>query len=282
MESELINLPLLEEEYALSSDQLTQFREDGFLKAANVFDAKTLAYFEPEITRLTAANNQLDGIPMQERDTYSKAFIQVGNLWEKSKEVRRLTFSRRLAAMATALLGSIGVRLWHDQSLYKEQSGGFTPWHADQQYWPMASNLTVTAWIPLHAVPLEQGPLSFGRGSHRKRIGRDLPISDSSETLIQKEIQDQGVVEVTKPYELGDVSFHLGWTLHRAGPNSTPLPRKVHTVIYMDCDMRLAAPSNPNQTLDHEKWTPSTLVGDIMDDPLNPVLFRTESAATKS
>ena len=50
MESELINLPLLEEEYALSSDQLTQFQEDGFLKASNVFDAKTLAYFELEIT----------------------------------------------------------------------------------------------------------------------------------------------------------------------------------------------------------------------------------------
>lgn len=183
--------------------------------------------------------------------------------------------------MATALLGSIGVRLWHDQAIWKEQSGGFTPWHADQQYWPMASNLTVTASIPLHVVPLEQGPLSFGQGSHRKRIGRDLPISDSSETLIQNGIQDQGVVEVTKRYELGDVSFHLGWTLNRARPRSTRLPRKVHTGIYVDCNMRLAAPSNPNQILDHEKWSPSTLVGDIMDDPVNIVLFRTESAATK-
>ncbi len=214
---------------------------------------------------------------MEKRDTYSKAFIQVGNLWEKSEDVRRLTFSKRLAGIATQLLGSRGVRLWHDQALYKEPSGGFTPWHADQQYWPMASNLTVTAWIPLHPVPLEQGPLSFGRGSHRRRIGRDLPISDRSEMLIQKEVKKQGVVEVTEPYELGDVSFHLGWTLHRAGPNSTARPRKVHTVIYMDCNMRLAEPSNPNQALDHEKWTPSTAVGDVMDDPLNPLLFSTES-----
>jgi len=55
------------------------------------------------------------------------------------------------------LLDTQGVRMWHDQSLYKEPSGGFTPWHADQQYWPMASGLCVTAWIPLHAVPLVQG-----------------------------------------------------------------------------------------------------------------------------
>ena len=272
----MIDLPLLEKKYKLTESQLVQFREDGFLKLSHVLDLITLKHFEPEITRLTLSHNPVEGIPMEKRDTYSKAFIQVGNLWEKSEDVRRLTFSKRLAGIATQLLGSCGVRLWHDQALYKEPSGGFTPWHADQQYWPMASNLTVTAWIPLHPVPLEQGPLSFGRGSHRRRIGRDLPISDRSEMLIQKEIKKQGVVEVTEPYELGDVSFHLGWTLHRAGPNSTARPRKVHTVIYMDCNMRLAEPSNPNQALDHEKWTPSTAVGDVMDDPLNPLLFSTE------
>ena len=273
----MIDLPLLQKPYPLTADQVVQFREQGFLKVSNVFDAATLQYFEPEITRLTFAHNDLDGIPMEERDTYSRAFIQVGNLWEKSEAARRLTFSQRLAGMATELLGSSGVRLWHDQALYKEPSGGFTPWHADQQYWPMNSSLSVTAWIPLHAVPLEQGPLCFGRGSHRKRIGRDLPISDSSEALIQKEIQDQGVVEVIEPYELGDVSFHLGWTLHRAGPNTTVLPRKVHTVIYMDCNMQLSEPSNPSQVIDHEKWTPSTAVGEVMNDPLNPVLFAKES-----
>ena len=273
----MIDLPLLQKPYPLTADQVVQFREQGFLKVSNVFDAATLQYFEPEITRLTFAHNDLDGIPMEERDTYSRAFIQVGNLWEKSEAARRLTFSQRLAGMATELLGSSGVRLWHDQALYKEPSGGFTPWHADQQYWPMNSSLSVTAWIPLHAVPLEQGPLCFGRGSHRKRIGRDLPISDSSEALIQKEIQDQGVVEVIEPYELGDVSFHLGWTLHRAGPNTTVRPRKVHTVIYMDCNMQLSEPSNPNQAIDHEKWTPSTAVGEVMNDPLNPVLFARES-----
>ncbi len=265
--------PLLDDPYPVTTAQQEQFREDGFIKLAGVFDAETLAHFEREITALTFAHNPLADTAMDDRDTYAKAFVQVGNLWEKGAEARRVTFSRRLAGIATALLGTRGVRLWHDQSLYKEPSGGFTPWHVDQQYWPMASSLTVTAWIPLHPVPLEQGPLSFGRGSHRKRIGRDLAISDESEQLIRDAIREQGVIEVTEPYALGDVSFHLGWTLHRAGPNTTDRPRKVHTVIFMDIDMRLAEPKNPNQQLDHEKWTPSTAVGEVMDDPLNPVLY---------
>jgi ectoine hydroxylase-related dioxygenase (phytanoyl-CoA dioxygenase family) len=170
------------------------------------------------------------------------------------------------------------VRLWHDQALYKEPAGGFTPWHADQQYWPMASGLSVTAWIPLHAVPLEMGPLSFARGSHRKRIGRELAISEESERLIREAVRDQGLVEVSEPYAAGDVSFHLGWTRHRAGPNTTAHPRKVHTVIFMDIDMLLAEPKNDAQRLDHQTWTPSTEIGQVMADPRNPVLYEAASS----
>jgi hypothetical protein len=81
------------------------------------------------------------------------------------------------------------------------------------------------------------------------------------------------IVEVQEPFAAGDASFHMGWTLHRAGPNITGRPRRVFTVIYMDVDMRLAEPANKNQQLDWEVWTPSTRVGDVMDDPLNPVLW---------
>ena len=212
-------------------------------------------------------------MPLERRDTYGKAFIQVGNLWTMSEEAKRLSFSRRLAGIATELLGTRGVRMWHDQALYKEPGGGFTPWHADQQYWPMASSLCVTAWIPLQAVPMELGPLCFAPGTHLKKIGRDLEISDESEQIIRAGLREQGITEVAEPYADGDVSFHLGWTLHLAGPNTSDRPRKVHTVIYMDIDMKLAEPRSDNQRHDHQTWSPSTTVGEIMDDPLNPVLF---------
>ncbi|NQW46302.1 MAG: phytanoyl-CoA dioxygenase family protein [Planctomycetes bacterium] len=264
---------MLDAPFPLTAAQQRQFRDDGFIKLPGVFDRTTLDLVRDEITRVTMEHNPQAGVPLDQRNTFGKAFIQVGNLWRKSPDAKRLTFSARLARIAAELLGTRGVRLWHDQSLYKEPSGGFTPWHADQQYWPMASGLCLTAWIPLHAVPMEMGPLSFGRGSHLKRIGCDLEISDESEQLIRESIREQGIVEVAEPYEAGEVSFHLGWTLHRAGPNTTTLPRQVHTVIFMDIDMRLIEPRNANQRNDHEAWTPSTQVGEVMNDPLNPVLY---------
>jgi hypothetical protein len=65
----------------------------------------------------------------------------------------------------------------------------------------------------------------------------------------------------------------MGWTLHRAGPNKTSDTRRVFTIIYMDIDMQLAAPKNSNQQNDWDAWTPSTRIGEIMDDSLNPVLW---------
>ena len=263
----------LEAPLPVTDDQRRRFREQGYLKIPGVFSGATLAWIDGTISRLVETNNPLAGVPMESRDTYGKAFIQVFNLWLKSDEARAVSRSRRLAGIATALLGTAGVRMWHDQALFKEPGGGFTPWHADQQYWPMASALCATAWIPLHAVPLERGPLSFAPGSHLKRIGRDLVISDESERLIREGIATEGITEVIEPYAAGEVSFHLGWTLHRAGPNTTTEVRRVHTVIYMDEAMRLAQPKNASQEADHRAWTPSTLVGEVMADALNPVLY---------
>ena len=60
-----------------------------------------------------------------------------------------------------------GVRLYHDQALFKEAEGGITPWHADQYYWPLSTSKTITDLIPLQATPLEMGPLEFSAGSQQ-------------------------------------------------------------------------------------------------------------------
>lgn len=266
-------MSLLNETYTLTDEQIEQFRVEGFIKLKNVFDQATLDEYGEEITRLTLELNPHKDKPIDERDTYGKAFIQIGNLWEKSEKAQAFSFAKRMAEIATRLLGTRGVRMWHDQALYKEPAGGFTPWHADQQYWPMSSGKSVTAWIPLQAVPMDMGPLCFAKGSHLKNIGRDIPISDESEAIIKSQIKERGLIEVFEPYDLGEVSFHLGWTLHRAGGNTTSEPRKVHTVIYVDQAMTLAAPKNESQQNDWATWTPSTQIGEVMDDARNPVLF---------
>lgn len=258
--------------YALTRQQVSAFRANGFIKLKNVFNADELRHYGAEITRLTIALNT-QTLPLEQRSTYDRAFLQVMNLWEESAIVREFVFGRRLAGLAAALLEVDGVRLYHDQSLYKEPGGGITPAHADQYYWPVSSDRTITAWVPLQAVPPDMGPLSFFAGSQGVEFGRELGISDESERAITANMESRGFPVINEPFELGEVSFHLGWTFHRAGPNLSSQPRSVMTVIYMDRDMRLKAPSNTMQQADWERWCTGAAIGLPIDTPRNPVLF---------
>ncbi len=267
-----MNKTQLDQPYQTTESDISFFRESGFIKLKNVFSRELLDFYEAEITQKVIELNTMH-VPLEERDTYHKAFLQIANLWQKSKIVKEFVMGKRLAQIASDLLGTSGVRLYHDQALYKEPGGGFTPWHADQYYWPLASEKCCTAWIPLQETPLEMGPLSFSAKSHQFSVGRDLPISDESEILIQKALKEANYDYIAEPFEIGEVSFHYGWTFHNAGSNTTEKPRKVMTIIYMDEQMRLKKPDNKNQKVDWDVFCPGVKVGEIISTELNPLIF---------
>jgi len=263
----------LETPYELPPDAVSRYARDGFVRLPDVLSPETIAAYEPTITAKVIELNTMH-LPLEERDTYHKAFLQVINLWEHSDRVREFVYSTRLARIAAELMEVDGVRIYHDQALYKEAGGGITPWHADQYYWPFASDKTCTVWVPLQETPLEMGPLEFSVGSHRFEFGRDLEISDHSEEVLQRELSAQGFPIFREPYALGEVSFHSGWTFHRAGPNTTSTPRRVMTIIYMDADIVVHEPVNDAQRNDLEGHLPGAKVGEVPDTPLTPVLYR--------
>lgn len=258
--------------YAIGDDQIELYRRDGFVRLKQVFAPDELRHYGEELARLTMALNRQTR-PLAERSTYGKAFLQITNLWEQGGLAREFVFGKRLAGIAAALLEVDGVRLYHDQSLMKEPGGGITPAHADQYYWPLATDRSITAWVPLQPVPATMGPVGFYAGSQCFEFGRDLPISDESERLIAGEMERQRFPLIDDPFELGEVSFHSGWTFHRAGPNLTDRSRAVMTIIYMDRDMRLKAPSNRMEQIDRDAWCPGAKIGEVIDTQKNPVLF---------
>lgn len=262
----------LDQAYPLPQEAIDFYQQNRYIKLKNVFDADTLAYYGDLISQKVAEFSQ-ESRPLDARDTYGKAFLQIFNLWRTDARIRDFVFSKRLAKIATDLLQTDGVRMYHDQALFKEGGGGITPWHADQYYWPLSSDKTITAWIPLQAVPLEMGPLEFSAGSHVIVEGRELAIGDDSEVLIQKKLRVTDFQHVIEPFDLGEVSFHSGWVFHRAGANQTEQMRRVMTVIFMDKDMVLKQPENDNQVNDWNTWCPGAVVGEVIDTELNPVMF---------
>ncbi len=263
---------VLEEPYSITQEQIDFYQKNRYIKLKNVISPEAIAYFNEAITQQVNAMNQ-EQTALEDRTTYGKAFLQIFNLWLESPIIKELIFSKRVAKIAADLMQVDGVRLYHDQALFKEGGGGITPWHADQYYWPLETDKTVTAWIPLQETPIEMGPLEFSAGSHAIVEGRELEIGDESEELIQKKLRVTDFKHVIEPFDLGEISFHSGWVFHRAGANVTNQMRKVMTIIYMDKDMVLKNPENKNQIHDWNTWCPGATVGEIINSPLNPILF---------
>ncbi len=260
----------LDAPFVLTREQTEFYDENGYIKLKHVLSPELLEHYR-KIIQAKVAELSADALPMEQRTTYGKAFLQVMNLWTTSDGVKEFVFGKRLGRIAAELMGVSGVRLYHDQALYKEAGGGITPWHADQYYWPVNSEKAITAWVPLQDTPSEMGPLAFCEKSHRFQAGRDLEISDESEMTLKQALGKFHLEE--SAFDLGDVSFHSGWTFHRAGANSTDRAREVMTMIYMDENIRLTAPKNKNHVMDMERWMPGLKAGDVLSSPLNSVVY---------
>ncbi len=267
-----MDLSKLNNPFPLTKTHSDFYTKNGFIKIKDVLPSKIIDYFNSVITDKVATLSEAME-PLEKRDTYGKAFLQLFNLWEKDSRIKELIFSQRIAKIAADLMNVEGVRLYHDQALFKEVGGGITPWHADQYYWPLATDKTVTVWIPLQATPLEMGPLEFSSGSQHILQGRELSISDESENKIKNNLRINNLPHHIEAFDVGEISFHSGWVFHRAGANKTEEVRKVITIIYMDKEMILKKPENEGQMNDWKTWCPGVAIGDIIDSPLNPILF---------
>ncbi|HAI10564.1 MAG TPA: phytanoyl-CoA dioxygenase, partial [Phycisphaerales bacterium] len=95
----------LDTSFALSDAHIQQFQEDGFIKLKEFYSQQTLNHYAPILTDLTLAKNPNKDLPLDARNTYGKAFIQVGNLWEMDEQAKTFAFSKRAAEVAAKLLG---------------------------------------------------------------------------------------------------------------------------------------------------------------------------------
>ncbi len=262
---------MLTTQYSLRADQIAEFQQNGHIYLPQVLKKDALEPYRQAI-RSWAADFQAKQKPIEERDTYGKAFLQMMNLWEEDAQVREFVLAKRFGQLAADLLGVKQVRLYHDQALFKEPGGGLTPWHQDQYYWPLQTPKTVTMWMPLVDISEDMGMLTFASGTQQVELP-PMPISDESEAMIARYVQDQKFpIVAQKTMQAGDATFHMGWTLHAAPGNDSKTMREVMTVIFMDADAVVMEPKNPNQEADRLRWLSGYEPGKKVDSPLNPLV----------
>jgi ectoine hydroxylase-related dioxygenase (phytanoyl-CoA dioxygenase family) len=267
-------LPELDNNYELSAEQIADYQANGHVLLRGISSAEETEAYRTVITQMTnefAKNYK----PLAERDTYGKAFIQYSNLWEMDERVKKFVMARRFAKVAANLMGVKGVRIYHDQALYKEPQGGHTPWHQDQQYWPLDGVKAVTLWMPLVNCSAQMGTMRFASGSQALGYLGPLNISDDSEKELSDLVAEKGFpISYAGDMSAGDATLHNGWTIHGApGNETTDKVREVMTIIYIEDNAIITEPDHQSRVGDLARWFPGLKPGDIAAGPLNPLVY---------
>ena len=147
----------------LNQESIDQFQKDGVTVLRGLFSEWV------DVLREGIALNMAE--PNPDARTY-KGDSQGGQFfvdycsWERIPQYRDFIFNSAASEVASMLMQSNEVRLFHEHVLVKEaRSGMATPWHHDMPYYCVDGPKTISLWVPLDDVPKER-TLEFVAGSH--------------------------------------------------------------------------------------------------------------------
>ena len=178
--------------------------------------------------------------------------------------------------IAELLAGIDGIHMWHDQTLQKAPWANATSWHMDDPEWSFHSYQSVTIWVALDPVTIQNGCLYSLPGSH-KVTRRDLDSATTGSDMpdlfdIYPELKNVEAV----PMELkkGGAGVHNSMIAPAAGPNMTPYWRRAMTCSYMP----VGATFNGLQHVLSVERAGSMRVGEVLDDEeMVPLVWSNES-----
>ena len=167
--------------------------------------------------------------------------------WNRILEYKDFLFNSKIANIASQLMSSKKVNLFHEHVLIKEPgSKRRTPWHQDQSYYCVEGCQNVSFWIPLDKVNKKISP-EFISKSHNW-TNKFLPtkfFGDSYEH-IDKEFEKIPDIESNRrnykiiSYELnpGDlIAFNFA-TVHGAPANNSKNRRRAFSARFVGEDAR--------------------------------------------
>lgn len=256
----------------LPEPKLRHMRSRGYVVLRNILPIDSLRQLNLEISQSALFRARM-GKCFEAKDPYLRAFDRIMNCWTEFSHTEKIIFHSALASLSRELLQCSGVRLSHDQCLYKPPSADATPIHADQYHWPVSSEKTLTAWIPLQDTSVNMGAIQYFAGSHLLEEKERRQLSESPQRQVAEYFRDSAFPLEKHDFALGDVGFHYGWTFHTAAPNSTTNVRGVLTVVLMEDGIKLL--EHPRDNVPEAmltRWCPGCKLGDPLASPLNPKL----------
>ncbi len=261
-------------------DQTATFARDGVVVLRDVLGASWIDLLARGIDRNRQSMSEL----AHEYTADDDAGSYWGDYcnWDRFDEYRSFLFESPAARLASTILQSDTLRLFHEHVLVKEPgTAEITPWHHDLPYYCLTGTQLASTWIPLDPVPKSACP-HFLAGSHHGPMYSPRKFADGSAYYADDrfaEFPDIDTLVADHPVlawdlEPGDcIVFHMR-TLHNA-PATTGLTqrRRAFSARWLGDDVRYD--SRPGDTSPpypevHAALSP----GDDLPNEQFPVVYR--------
>ena len=260
----------LSKPYTVTNSQRLEFRKNGFIKLPNVLSGGAVARLRQELLQLLEQSFR----PKTNINDNNR-FLSLEMMWLQNTLLKSYVLSPRIAKISADLLGVESVRLYHDNALAKEPGCGRTPWHCDDDHFPLATQDVVTAWIPAQPIPSAMGPLAFAKPLSVFELVKDIDFN-KFDTSYDKQIaavfKSNNVTIDDSPFALGEVSFHHNRSFHTAGKNKTTRTRVVLANTFFADGARVV--DQPTMVSgDWQKFIPGVGPGEVAASKLNPICW---------
>jgi ectoine hydroxylase-related dioxygenase (phytanoyl-CoA dioxygenase family) len=220
---------------SLSPDDIAFFQENGFLRFSQLSTPDEISMMRQSYDRIfqTRAGreegNQFDLAGSDEEDKEAALPQILGpekyapELWDTLARANALQICRQLLGEDMQAQGS--------HAIFKPaHHGAVTPWHQDEAYWnPDMEYRSISVWVPLQDVDVENGCMQFIPGSHKWEVIAHQPINNDPRIHgleLSPDVRHLALNPVVCPLMAGGATFHPGRTLHYAAANHSPRPRR--------------------------------------------------------
>lgn len=237
----------------LTQDQIEFFHTQGYLSLGPLSTPDELAMMRSEYDRIFAIKAGRDrgehfDLGSADADDQEAVLSQIVGVEKYAPAFKETLLAANVRQISQQLLGPDAVGGSGHAILKPARHGATTPWHQDEAYWdPAMEHFSISIWVPLQDVNLDNGCMHFVPGSHTLDVQPHHSINHDPR-VHGLEIDDTPLVRsliagaVACPLVAGGATIHGGRMMHYAGPNRTDAPRRAYILMYATPARPLAQP----------------------------------------
>ena len=221
----------------LTSEQIDQYRRDGYTVAPNLLNAAEVADLVVELDGICAGNTlaehsgKLEMEPNQAPDG-----TVVRRLYEPCTyypTFEKLSESPKLLDCIEGLIGPDILRHYSKINMKPAEIGSVVEWHQDMGYYPLTNGDSLAALMYLDDTTVENGCLQVIPGVHEQPL-MDHTVDGFFQGKITEPVDESGAVPLEG--EAGSVIFMHAMTPHASITNTSQKPRRTLIVSYRASD----------------------------------------------